>query len=159
MKGDPKIIALLQEALKAELTAINQYFLHAEMCENWGYSRLAGITRKESIEEMTHAEKLIERILFLDATPNMTELFKINIGQTVQAQLESDLNLEYTAVDRLNRGIKLAYEQADNGSRDLLQSILNDEEHHIDWLEAQLNVIKEIGLPAYLTEMTKNGKE
>ncbi|MGA3212522.1 MAG: bacterioferritin, partial [Terriglobales bacterium] len=98
MKGDAKIIALLNQALKAELTAINQYFLHAEMCANWGYYRLAGHTRKESIEEMTHAEKLMERILYLDGTPNMTELFKINIGQTIPDQLKSDLQLEYDAV-------------------------------------------------------------
>ncbi len=104
VKGDPKVIALLNEVLKAELTAINQYFLHAEMCENWGYVKMAKHTRKESIEEMQHAEKLMERILLLDGAPNMTDYFKINIGQTLKEQLQNDLQLEYTAVKRLNDG-------------------------------------------------------
>ena len=108
MKGDAKVIEFLNQVLKAELTAINQYFLHAEMCENWGYERLAKMIRKESIEEMTHAEKLMERILYLDGAPNMTDYFKINVGQTVKQQLENDLELEYTAVKRLNEGIKAA---------------------------------------------------
>src|ERR1041384_2430208 len=102
MKGDKSVIAFLNEVLKAELTAINQYFLHAEMCENWGYERMAKIVRKESIEEMQHAEKLMERILYLDGTPNMSDYFKINIGQTLKEQLQNDLNLEYEAVKRLN---------------------------------------------------------
>ncbi len=159
MKGEPKIIDLLNQVLKAELTAINQYFLHAEMCANWGYYKLAGITRKESIEEMTHAEKLMERILYLDGTPNMTEYFKINIGAGVPQQLKNDLNLEYDAVKRLNGGIKLCVEAGDNGSRDLLQDILNDEEHHIDWLEAQLHDIEEIGLQNYLTQQMGEPKD
>ena len=100
MKGDPRVIAILNKVLKAELTAINQYFLHAEMLENWGYERLAKHTRKESIEEMTHAEKLMERILLLDGAPNMSDYFKINIGQDVKAQLKNDLHLEYAAVKR-----------------------------------------------------------
>jgi len=107
VKGDPKVIAVLQQVLKAELTAINQYFLHSEMCENWGYYKLAGLAKKESIEEMGHAEVLIERILLLDGTPNMSDYFKINIGQDVKAQLHNDLQLEYDAVKRLNEGIKL----------------------------------------------------
>ena len=107
MKGDAKVIAFLNEVLKAELTAINQYFLHAEMCENWGYERLAKLIRKESIEEMQHAEKLMERILYLDGTPNMSDYFKINIGQTVQQQYKNDVELEYAAVKRLNDGIQL----------------------------------------------------
>ncbi len=155
MKGNSEIVAVLQEVLKAELTAINQYFLHAEMCENWGYERLAKLTKKESIEEMMHAEKLIERILFLDSTPNMSDYFKINIGENVQRQFENDLNLEYAAVERLNRGIQLCLEKGEAGSRELLEKILSDEEHHIDWLEAQLGMIKEIGLAAYLTEQIK----
>ncbi len=159
MKGDAKIIALLQEVLKAELTAINQYFLHAEMCENWTYYRLAGITRKESIEEMTHAEKLIERILYLDGTPNMSDYFKINIGGTVEQQLRNDLELEYTAVKRLNNGIRLCVEAGDNGSRELLEEILTDEEHHIDWLEGQLHVIKEMGIENYLAQQLGEKKE
>ena len=112
MKGDPKVIAFLNQALKAELTAINQYFLHAEMCENWGYERLAKLIKKESIEEMVHAEKLMERILYLDGTPNMSDYFKINIGATVEQQFKNDLQLEYDAVKRLNDGIKLCVAQA-----------------------------------------------
>ena len=159
MKGDPKVIAVLQQVLKAELTAINQYFLHAEMCENWGYYKLAAITRKESIEEMTHAEKLIERILLLDSTPNMSDYFRINIGQNVKVQMENDLALEYDAVKRLNDGIKTSVAAADNGSRDLLQMILNDEEHHIDWLEAQLHAIGEIGIQNYLAQYVAGEEE
>ena len=155
MKGDKKVIALLNEVLKAELTAINQYFLHAEMCENWGYERLAKLIRKESIEEMVHAEKLIERILYLDGTPNMSDYFKINIGATVEQQFKNDLELEYTAVKRLNEGIPVCMAAADNGSRELVEKILSDEEHHIDWLEAQLHAIGEIGIANYLTEQLK----
>jgi bacterioferritin len=152
MKGDPKVIAILNEVLKAELTAINQYFLHAEMLENWGYERLAKHTRKESIEEMTHAEKLMERILLLDGAPNMTDYFKINIGQNVKAQLKNDLDLEYAAVKRLNDGVKSCVAAGDNGSRELLEKILLDEEHHIDWLEAQLHAIEEMGIENYLAQ-------
>lgn len=155
MQGDAKIIALLNQVLKAELTAINQYFLHAEMCENWGYERLAKLIRKESIEEMTHAEKLMERILYLDGAPNMTDYFKINIGQSVEQQFKNDVQLEYDAVKRLNEGIQLANEKNDAGSRDLLESILTDEEHHIDWLEAQLHAIGEMGIQNYLAQQLK----
>jgi len=152
MKGDPKIIAVLNQVLKAELTAINQYFLHAEMCENWGYERLAKHTRKESIEEMQHAEKLMEHILYLDGTPNMSDYFKINIGANVKAQFQNDLNVEYDAVKRLNAGIETCVKAGDNGSRDLLETILVDEEEHIDWLEAQLHAIGEMGIEAYLAQ-------
>ena len=152
MKGDPKVIAVLSEVLKAELTAINQYFLHAEMCENWGYKKLAGYTKKESIEEMKHAEILMERILYLDGTPNMSDYFKIVIGRTVPEQFKNDLQLEYDAVKRLNEGVELCRQVGDNGSRDLLQHILEDEEHHIDWLEAQLHAIDEMGLQNYLAQ-------
>jgi bacterioferritin len=158
MKGDPKVIQFLNQVLKAELTAINQYFLHAEMCENWGYKRLAKLTKKESIEEMTHAEKLMERILYLDGTPNMTDYFKINIGATVEVQLKNDLQLEYDAVRRLNDGIKLCVAAGDNGSRDLAQKILDDEEHHIDWLEGQLHAIGEMGIANYLAQQLKEDK-
>jgi len=158
MKGDVKVIEFLNQVLKAELTAINQYFLHAEMCEHWGYKRLAKLTKKESIEEMTHAEKLMERILYLEGTPNMSDYFKINIGATVEAQLKSDLNLEYDAVKRLNEGIKLCRAVGDNGSRDLAQKILDDEEHHIDWLEAQLHAIGEMGINNYLAQQLKEEK-
>ena len=152
MKGDPKVIAFLNQVLKAELTAINQYFLHAEMCDNWGYYRLGKKVKKESIEEMVHAEKCMERILFLDGTPNMTDYFKINIGTTVEQQFKNDLQLEFDAVKRLNDGIKLCVAQGDNASRDLAEKILTDEEHHIDWLEAQLHAISEMGIANYLAE-------
>ena len=152
MKGDPKVIAVLSEVLKAELTAINQYFLHAEMCENWGYQRMAKHTRKESIEEMTHAENLMERILLLDGTPNMSDYFKINIGVNLKDQLKNDLDLEYTAVKRLNDGIKTCVAVGDNGSRELLEKILTDEELHIDWLEGQLFAIGEMGYENYLAQ-------
>jgi bacterioferritin len=152
MKGDAKVIAVLNQVLKAELTAINQYFLHAEMCENWGYERLAHHTRKESIEEMHHAEELMEHILFLDGTPNMSDYFKINIGQNVKAQLENDLQVEYDAVKRLNEGIAVCVKAGDNGSRELLEDILTDEEEHIDYLEAQLHSIQEMGIENYLAQ-------
>ena len=159
MKGDAKIIAILNEVLKAELTAINQYFLHAEMCENWGYQRMAKHTRKESIEEMQHAEILMERILLLDGTPNMSDYFKINIGQNLKQQLQNDLDLEYTAVKRLNDGIKSCVAAGDNGSRELLEKILLDEEHHIDWLEGQLYMIKEMTYENYLAQQLGEGEE
>jgi bacterioferritin len=152
MKGNEQVIALLNEVLKAELTAINQYFLHGEMCENWGYLRLAALTRKESIEEMRHAESLIERVLYFDGTPAMNELFPLRIGASVKEQLQNDLQLEYEAVARLNRGIKLCEDVGDNGSRDLLVKILTDEEDHVDFLEAQLHVIGEIGIENYLAQ-------
>ena len=159
MKGDAKVIAVLSEVLKAELTAINQYFLHAEMCNNWGYYKLGKLARKESIEEMQHAEILMERILYLDGTPNMSDYFKINIGQNVKAQLTNDLNLEYDAVKRLNAGIETCVKVGDNGSRELLSRILSDEEHHIDWLEGQLNVIKEIGIENYLAQQMEGNAD
>jgi bacterioferritin len=159
VKGDAKIIAILNEVLKAELTAINQYFLHAEMCENWGYEKMAKHTRKESIEEMQHAEILMERILLLDGTPNMSDYFKINIGQNLKQQLQNDLDLEYTAVKRLNDGIKACVAAGDNGSRELLEKILLDEEHHIDWLEGQLYMIKEMTYENYLSQQMGEGEE
>jgi bacterioferritin len=158
VKGDPKVIEVLNQVLKAELTAINQYFLHAEMCENWGYQKLAKHTRKESIEEMQHAEKLMEHILFLDGTPNMTDYFKINIGPNVKAQIESDLQVELDAVKRLNNGIATCVQAGDNGSRELLEGILVDEEEHIDWLEAQLHSIKEMGIENYLAQQLHEEK-
>ncbi len=152
MKGDPKVIAFLNQVLKAELTAINQYFLHAEMCDNWGYYKLGKKVKKESIEEMVHAEKCMERILYLDGTPNMSDYFKINIGNTVEQQFKNDLQLEVEAVKRLNDGIKLCAAQGDNASKTLAETILNDEEHHIDWLEAQLHAISEMGIANYLAQ-------
>jgi len=152
MHGDPKVIEYLQEVLTGELTAINQYFLHAEMMENWGYKRLAAKTRKESIEEMGHAEKLLERMLYLDGAPNMKLLFPLRIGQTVKEQIENDLQVEYDAVPRLNKAINAAVAAGDNGSRELFESILKDEEEHVDHLEAQLHMIKEMGYENYLAQ-------
>lgn len=155
MQGNEQVIAYLQEVLKAELTAINQYFLHAEMCENWGYERLANYVRKESIDEMKHAERLIERILFLDGAPTMNELFPLRVGQSVKAQIENDLQVEYDAVARLNKAVETARTVGDNGSRELFESILTDEEHHVDWLEAQLHMIQEAGYENYLAQQMK----
>jgi bacterioferritin len=155
MKGNETVLKYLQETLTAELTAINQYFLHAEMLENWGYERLGKITKKESIEEMMHAEKLLHRMLYLDGSPNMSSLFPLRIGQTVKEQLENDLALEYEAVARLNKAVKASVEVGDNGSRELFEKILIDEEHHIDYLEAQLHMIKEMGYDNYLAQQMK----
>ncbi len=159
MKGDAKVIKLLNQVLKAELTAINQYFLHAEMCHNWRYEKLYGFIRKESIDEMKHAEALMERILYLEGTPNITDYFKINIGPTVEQQFKNDLQLEYEAVDRLNEGIKACVAVGDNGSRELLEKILVDEEHHVDWLEAQLHAIEEMGIQNYLAQQLHGDEE
>lgn len=150
MKGNKKVIDHLNEVLRAELTAINQYFLHAEMLNNWGYQKLYQHTRRESIEEMHHAEELMERILFLDGTPIMTETFPLRIGESVKEQFENDLKLEMEALPRLNEAVKAATEARDNGSRDLFEKILLDEEDHVDWLEAQLHMIKEVGIENYL---------
>jgi bacterioferritin len=151
MKGNPEVLTFLQEVLTAELTAINQYFLHAEMCANWGYPRLYKHTRKESIEEMRHAEVVLERILFFDGAPNVGDMFKLRIGKNVKEQLTNDLALELEAIPRLNQAIAKAVEVGDNGSRDLFEKILADEEEHVDYLEAQLHVIEEIGLDNYLS--------
>jgi len=157
MRGNDKVHKDLSEALKAELTAINQYFLHGKMCDNWGYFRLGAHYRKESIEEMVHAEKLMDRILFLDGTPNMTDIGKINIGNNVKAQFESDLALEMHAVKHLNEAIKIATEVGDNASRALFEEILGDEEEHVDYLEGQLHAIAEIGLDNYLAQQLHKG--
>ena len=158
MKGNPKVIAALNEALKEELTAINQYFLHAEMCENWKYTRLADFIKKQSIDEMKHAEVLIERILFLDGTPNMTELMQLSVGQNVKDQLESDLKLEISAVAQYNAAVQTARDEGDNASRELFERLLKDEEEHVDWLEAQLHQIREIGYERYLSQQIKDDK-
>jgi bacterioferritin len=150
MKGSPKVIAELNKALREELTAINQYFLHAEMCENWGYDRLSEYIKKQSIGEMKHAEALMERILFLDGTPSMQPL-ELAIGKNVQEMLQSDLDLELSAVKAYNAAIQIAVAERDNGSRDLLVVLLKDEEDHVDWLEAQMHQIKELGYERYLT--------
>jgi bacterioferritin len=155
MQGNPKVIAGLNEALKEELVAINQYFLHAEMCENWNYVRLSAHIKKESIDEMKHAEALIERILFLDGAPNLTEPMQLSVGSNVQAQLESDLKLEIDAVKMYNRLIGLARDEGDNTSRELFERLLKDEEGHVDWLEAQVHQIRELGYERYLSQQIR----
>jgi bacterioferritin len=150
MKGSPKVIEELNKALREELTAINQYFLHAEMCENWGYQKLSEYIKKQSIGEMKHAEALMERILFLDGTPSMKPL-DLTVGKNVQEMLQSDLDLELAAVNDYNRAIQVAVAEKDNGSRDMFVALLKDEEDHVDWLEAQIHQIKELGYERYLT--------
>jgi len=150
MKGSPKVIEELNKALREELTAINQYFLHAEMSENWGYERLSEYIKKQSIGEMKHAEALMERILFLDGTPTMKPL-DLTIGKNIQEMLQSDLDLELSAVKQYNAAIQVAVAEEDNGSRDLFVELLKDEEDHVDWLEAQMHQIKELGYERYLT--------
>jgi bacterioferritin len=152
MQGDAKIIEALNDILTAELTAINQYFVHFRMCANWGYEKLAKKKREESLEEMGHADKVIDRILYLDGVPNVQRLYPVRVGQDATEQHQSDLDLEKVAVDRLNKAIALCREKADNGTRDLLDQILKDEEESIDWLEAQLHIIREIGKERYLAE-------
>jgi bacterioferritin len=152
MKGNDEVIAVLQDVLCAELTAINQYFIHARMCENWGYKKLAAYIRKESIEEMHHAQEIVDRILYFDGAPNMQKYMKINVGKTVPEQFQFDLEVEYQAVPRLNRGIEIARDKGDNGTRALLEHILKEEEEHVDWLEAQLGIVKEIGVENYLAQ-------
>jgi bacterioferritin len=153
MQGNEKVIELLNEVLTAELTAINQYFIHYKMLANWGYGKLAAVKRKESIEEMNHADEVIERILFLEGIPNMQRLFPVKVGETPKEMHESDLSLELTAVERLNRAIAIATEAADNGSRALFEKILREEEEAVDWLEAQLGLIETLGEQRYLAEM------
>ncbi len=158
MKGNPKVILELNKALREELTAINQYFLHAEMCENWGYNKLSSYIKKQSIGEMKHAEALIERILFLDGVPAMEPL-KLTVGSSVQQVIESDLKLELGAVAQYNAAVQIATDQMDNGSRDLLVVLLKDEEGHVDWLEAQMHQIKELGYERYLSMQMGDFKE
>jgi bacterioferritin len=155
MKGNAKLIEALNEVLTGELTGINQYFVHAKMCDNWGYKRLAEVTRKESLGEMKHADELIERILFLEGVPNLQRLGKVKVGETVAEQLTLDHGLEIEAVTRLNKAIELAVGVHDNGSRELLEKILVSEEEHIDWLEAQLTLIKQVGEANYLAEQIR----
>lgn len=149
MKGNPKVIEVLNQALREELTAINQYFIHAEMCENFGYERLSKYIKKQSIGEMKHAESLIERILFLDGSPSM-EPMALNIGQTVKQMIENDLALEINAVGMYNNAVHVARTENDNGSRELLEKLVKDEEEHVDWLEAQAHQMKEMGYERYL---------
>ena len=152
MHGDPRVIEALNDVLTAELTAVNQYFIHAKMSSNWGYLRRGAHVRDESIDEMRHAERIIDRILYFDGTPNMQRLFPVRVGETVAEQLELDLAVEHEAVPRLNRGIELCVEVGDNGTRELLADILVSEEEHVDWLETQLETIRQIGLELYLSQ-------
>jgi bacterioferritin len=152
MKGNSKVIALLNEALHEELTAINQYFLHAEMCESWHYHKLSAFIKKQSIDEMKHAEKIIERLLFLDGVPNMSDGMKLTIGATVKEQLASDLKLEISAVAMYNKAAAAARAAGDAVSAELFEVLLKDEEMHVDWLEAQMHLIKELGYERYLTQ-------
>lgn len=151
MKGDAKVIEILNDVLCAELTAVNQYFIHGMMCGNWRYKKLAEHGRHESIDEMKHAQLLIERILYLDGVPNVQKYMKINVGPTVPEQHAFDLGVEQAAVARLNAGLEVCRSVGDNGSRMLLETILKEEEEHIDWLEAQIQQIADVGLPNYLT--------
>ncbi|HSP97584.1 MAG TPA: bacterioferritin [Candidatus Dormibacteraeota bacterium] len=156
MKGNAKLIETLNEILTGELTAINQYFVHAKMCANWGYARLAHKIREESMGEMKHADEVIERILFLEGVPNMQRLDKVRVGETVLEQLKLDLKLEEVAVPRLNKAIAQAVDVGDNTTRELLEKILVSEEEHVDWLEAQLTLIKQVGEQNYLSQQIKD---
>jgi len=150
MKGSVKVIEQLNQALREELTAISQYFLHAEMCENWGYEKLSEYIKLQSIGEMKHAEALMERILFLDGSPSMKPL-ELTVGKNVKDMLQSDLDLELGAVKDYNAAIQVAVAEKDNGSRDLFVTLLKEEEGHVDWLEAQMHLIEELGYERYLT--------
>jgi bacterioferritin len=159
MQGNPEVLDVLNEVLTAELTAVNQYFLHAKIMEDWGFDRLAAYTKDESIDEMKHAEVVTDRILFLDGLPNYQRLFPLKIGETVPEMFEADLEVEFAAVERLNRGIALARDVGDNGSRELFEQILVSEEDHIDWLETQLESIRQVGLQNYLAEQLHRGDD
>jgi bacterioferritin len=152
MQGRPEIIELLNEVLTAELTAVNQYFGHAKMQQNWGYLRLAEHSRDESIDEMKHAEALVERILYLEGMPNLQRLGPVQLGEDPVEQIRLDLAVEREAVERFNRGIALAVEVGDNGTRELLAGMLTSEEEHVDWLETQLSLIEALGTQLYLNE-------
>jgi len=156
MKGDPRIIDMLNEVLTGELTAINQYFLHGKMCLNWGYDHLGKKIYEESIDEMKHADKLVERILFLDGLPNLQKLGKLAIGTTVIEILNADLAFELGTVPRLNKGIQLSRDVGDNGSEELLTRILVDSESHVDWLESQVELVKQVGEAHYLAQQIRS---
>jgi len=152
VNGSAAVIEVLNEILTAELTTVNQYFVHAKMCDNWGYDRLAERVRHESIDEMKDAEAIIERILYLDGVPNMQRLGAVKVGETVQEQLELALETETEAIARYNRAVELAVAESDNGTRDLLEHQLVGEEEHADWLESQLDLIRQVGLENYLAQ-------
>jgi bacterioferritin len=152
MKGNKKVIEALNNVLTSELTGVNQYFVHFRMQENWGYRRLAKVSREESVGEMKHADQLIERILYLEGVPNVQRLSKVAIGETVNEQLEADLKLEVSAVKLLEASVQLALDVGDTGSRELFEHILVDEEEHLDFLETQLGMVKELGEALYLSQ-------
>jgi len=156
MKGDSQVIEALNDVLTSELTAINQYFIHHKMCENWGYLRLSKQKRGESVDEMKHADSVIERILFFDGVPNMQRMNPVRVGEDPIEQHKVDLALEVDAIERLNSAIALCREKGDNGTRDLLERILQDEEQGADWLEAQLHIVDAIGKENYLTEQIRD---
>jgi len=156
VRGHERIVSALNDILTAELTAINQYFIHARMCENWGYERLWKKVREESIGEMKHADTLIERILYLEGVPNLQKLGKVNVGQTVPEQLQLDLEVETAAIKALNDGIELCRSLGDNGSRELLEGILAAEEDHANWIETQLTLIGQIGEAHYLAQQVRD---
>lgn len=158
MKGNEKVLAKLNDLLADELTAVNQYMVHAEMDSNWAYKRLAEAVEKRAIDEMKHAEKLIARILFLEGIPVVSDLKAIHIGDKVEKQLGNDWQAEFDAIHSYNDGIKLAVEVGDNGTRDLMEEILEDEEDHIDWIEAQKDQVEQLGIQNYLTEQVKEGE-
>ena len=149
MHGDPDVLKLLNEQLTSELTAINQYFLHSKMQENWGFTELAAYTRKEAFEEMVHAERITDRILLLDGLPNYQRLFSLRIGQTLREQFEADLTIEYDVMARLKPGVMMCREKQDSTSAILLEAILADEEHHVDYLETQLQLMEKLGVELY----------
>ena len=155
MKGHAKVLEILNDLLTNELTAINQYYIHAKMCENWGYHRLYEKIREESIDEMKHADAVIGRILFLEGVPNLQRYHKLHVGETVKEQFESDLQLEYAAIAMLNQGVAKCREYGDNASEDLFTRILVSEEVHTDWLETQLELIKQVGEQNYLAQQIK----
>ena len=152
MKGNARLIDTLNQLLADELTATNQYILHSEMCANWGYEKLHDVIEHRAIDEMRHAEKLIARVLFLEGMPIVSKLNPLHIGESVADQLQNDSEAEYSAVKAYNEGIQLAVEVEDNNTRALLESILHDEEEHIDWLEAQRDQIQQVGLANYLAQ-------
>jgi bacterioferritin len=152
MEGDAQVIEALNAVLTAELTAINQYFIHHKMCENWGYAKLSKKKREESIDEMKDADAIIERILYLDGIPNMQRMHPVRVGENPIEQHKLDLAVETEAIGRLNKAIALCREKLDNGSRELLEEVLKGEEESADWLEAQLHIVDEIGVAAYLAE-------
>jgi bacterioferritin len=152
MQGDPRIIDVLNQVLRKELTGINQYFIHSRMCENWGYKVLAKVHHDESIDEMKHADRIIRRVLFLEGVPNLSDYDPIAIGRNVREQIQNDLGLEMAALAVLRPGVHLCLEASDHATRELLEHIVEDEERHVDWLEAQLRKIEELGYQTYLAQ-------